>query len=501
MDIKKQNIPCLITIFGATGDLSHRKLFPSLFHLFQQGNLNDQIAIIGIGRRDWSNDKFRAEIRASIENFVADTHKIDAFMEHVFYQPHDVNDAASYASLKSLSETLDAEFNLQGNRLFYLAMAPEFFGTVTDHLKLSGLTKTDGFKRLIIEKPFGKDLKSAEQLNQQIRKSFKEEEIYRIDHYLGKDMVQNIEVIRFSNAMFEPLWNNKYISNIQVTSSEILGVEDRGGYYDKSGALKDMVQNHMLQIVSLLAMEPPISLSSEDIRNEKVKALRSIRKIKPEHVRSYFVRGQYDAGEINGEKVKKYRDEDNVAPDSNTPTFVAAKVMLDNFRWAGVPFYIRTGKRMKEKEIRVVVEFKEMPMNLYYQKDKELDSNLLIINIQPNEGIELHLNARKYIEGIDTEPVKLSYAMTTQDKMNTVDAYEGLIYDCLRGDATNFTHWEELKATWSYVDTVAEYWDNNPAPFPNYLAGATDQSRANYCLVVTISIGGISKYIDRFIIK
>ncbi|MBQ5151819.1 glucose-6-phosphate dehydrogenase [Macrococcoides caseolyticum] len=482
MDIKKQNIPCLITIFGATGDLSHRKLFPSLFHLFQQGNLNDQIAIIGIGRRDWSNDKFRADIRASIENFVADTHKIDAFMEHVFYQPHDVNDAASYASLKSLSETLDSEFNLQGNRLFYLAMAPEFFGTVTDHLKLSGLTKTDGFKRLIIEKPFGKDLKSAEQLNQQIRKSFKEEEIYRIDHYLGKDMVQNIEVIRFSNAMFEPLWNNKYISNIQVTSSEILGVEDRGGYYDKSGALKDMVQNHMLQIVSLLAMEPPISLSSEDIRNEKVKALRSIRKIKLEHVRSYFVRGQYDAGEINGEKVKKYRDEDNVAPDSNTPTFVAAKVMLDNFRWAGVPFYIRTGKRMKEKEIRVVVEFKEMPMNLYYQKDKELDSNLLVINIQPNEGIELHLNARKYIEGIDTEPVKLSYAMTTQDKMNTVDAYEGLIYDCLRGDATNFTHWEELKATWSYVDTVAEYWDNNPAPFPNYPAGSNGPIKSELLL-------------------
>ncbi|WP_414738941.1 glucose-6-phosphate dehydrogenase [Macrococcoides canis] len=482
LDIEKQNIPCLITIFGATGDLSHRKLFPSLFHLFQQGNLNDQIAIIGIGRRAWSNDKFRAEIRASIEKFVADTHKIDTFMEHVFYQPHDVNDAASYASLKSLSETLDAEFNLQGNRLFYLAMAPEFFGTVTDHLKLSGLTKTDGFKRLIIEKPFGKDLKSAEQLNQQIRKSFKEEEIYRIDHYLGKDMVQNIEVIRFSNAMFEPLWNNKYISNIQVTSSEILGVEDRGGYYDKSGALKDMVQNHMLQIVSLLAMEPPISLSSEDIRNEKVKALRSIRKIKSEHVRSYFVRGQYDAGEINGEKVKKYRDEDNVAPDSNTPTFVAAKVMLDNFRWAGVPFYIRTGKRMKEKEIRVVVEFKEMPMNLYYQKDKELDSNLLIINIQPNEGIELHLNARKYIEGIDTEPVKLSYAMTAQDKMNTVDAYEGLIYDCLRGDATNFTHWEELKATWSYVDTVAEYWDNNPAPFPNYPAGSNGPIKSELLL-------------------
>ena len=424
MEIEKQNIPCLITIFGATGDLSHRKLFPSLFHLYQQDNLNEHVAIIGIGRREWTNEKFRAEIKSSIEKFVKDTHKIDEFMEHVYYQSHDVNNKESYDALLTLSESLDAKYNLNGNRLFYLAMAPEFFGTVSDFLKSSGLTKTKGFKRLIIEKPFGKDLASAEKLNNQLRKSFKEEEIYRIDHYLGKDMVQNIEVIRFSNAMFEPLWNNKYISNIQVTSSEILGVEDRGGYYDTSGALKDMVQNHMLQIVSLLAMEPPISLSSEDIRNEKVKALRSIRKIQPEHVRSYFVRGQYDVGEINGEKVKRYRDEENVNPESNTPTFVAAKVMLDNFRWAGVPFYIRTGKRMKEKEIRVVVEFKEMPMNLYYQKDNQLDSNLLVINIQPNEGIELHLNARKYIEGIDTEPVKLSYAMTTQDKMNTVDAYE-----------------------------------------------------------------------------
>ena len=482
MDIEKQNIPCLITIFGATGDLSHRKLFPSLFHLYQQDNLNEKVAIIGVGRRDWSNEKFRSEIKLSIEKFVKDTHKLDDFLEHVFYQSHDVNLKESYDKLLQLSNELDNQFNLEGNRLFYLAMAPEFFGTVSDFLKSSGLTKVKGFKRLIIEKPFGTDLKSAEKLNTQLRKSFKEEEIYRIDHYLGKDMVQNIEVIRFSNAMFEPLWNNKYISNIQVTSSEILGVEDRGGYYDKSGALKDMVQNHMLQIVSLLAMEPPISLASEDVRNEKVKVLRAIRNIKPEHVRSYFVRGQYDEGEINGEPVQRYREEDNVDPNSNTPTFVAAKVLIDNFRWAGVPFYIRTGKRMKEKEIRVVVEFKEVPMNLYYDRDKQLDSNLLVINIQPNEGIELHLNARKYIEGIDTEPIKLSYAMTAQDKMNTVDAYEGLIYDCLRGDSTNFTHWEELKATWGYVDTVANYWDEHPAPFPNYPAGSNGPIKSELLL-------------------
>ena len=269
MTTETRNIPCLITIFGATGDLSHRKLFPSIFHLYQQNQLDEHIAIIGVGRRDWTTEKFRSEIKASVEKHVQNTDKLDEFMEHVFYQSHDVSDPSSYEELLAFSNELNEQYQLEGNRLFYLAMAPQFFGTVTDFLKSSGLTDTDGFKRLIIEKPFGTDLASAEELNEQIRRSFKEEEIYRIDHYLGKDMVQNIEVLRFANAMFEPLWNNKYISNIQVTSSEILGVEDRGGYYENSGALKDMFQNHMLQMVALLAMEPPISLNSEDVRNEK----------------------------------------------------------------------------------------------------------------------------------------------------------------------------------------------------------------------------------------
>ena len=255
MSTKSKHIPCLITIFGATGDLSHRKLFPSIFHLFQQDNLDEHIAIIGIGRRDYSNDEFRNQVKSSIQKHVEDTNRIDEFMNHVFYHKTDVSDEESYDSLLKFSNQLDSEFGLQGNRLFYLAMAPQFFGVISDFLKSSGLTNTTGFKRLVIEKPFGSDLKSAESLNNQIRRSFKEEEIYRIDHYLGKDMVQNIEVLRFANAMFEPLWNNKYISNIQVTSSEVLGVEDRGGYYESSGALKDMVQNHMLQMVALLAME------------------------------------------------------------------------------------------------------------------------------------------------------------------------------------------------------------------------------------------------------
>ncbi|MFC3610949.1 glucose-6-phosphate 1-dehydrogenase [Staphylococcus piscifermentans] len=471
MSNKRKHIPCLITIFGATGDLSHRKLFPSLFHLYQQDNLDQHVAIIGIGRRDYSNDEFRKQVKASIQAHVKDTKHLDQFMEHVFYFKHDVSDEQSYDELLQFSNQLDSEFGLEGNRLFYLAMAPNFFGVVTDYLKSSGLTKTRGFKRLVIEKPFGSDLASAEKLNKQIRKSFKEEEIYRIDHYLGKDMVQNIEVLRFANAMFEPLWNNKYISNIQVTSSEVLGVEDRGGYYETSGALKDMVQNHMLQMVALLAMEPPISLNSADIRAEKVKVLKSLHPLGAEDVRTNFVRGQYGEGEINGQSVVGYREEDRVADDSDTPTFVSGKVMIDNFRWAGVPFYIRTGKRMKRKSIQVVVEFKEVPMNLYYEKDKHLDSNLLVINIQPNEGVSLHLNAKKNVQGIETEPVQLSYSMSAQDKMNTVDAYENLLFDCLKGDATNFTHWEELKSTWKFVDAIQEEWDQVIPEFPNYKSG------------------------------
>ncbi|UXR68710.1 MULTISPECIES: glucose-6-phosphate dehydrogenase [unclassified Staphylococcus] len=471
MNKTHNHIPALITIFGATGDLSHRKLFPSLFHLFQQDNLDDRIAIVGIGRRDLTVDEFRSQVKASIQAHVQNTENLDKFMQHVFYQKLDVNNEESYNELLTLSNDLDKQFSLEGNRLFYLAMAPQFFGVVTDYLKASGLTKTTGFKRLVIEKPFGTDLKSAEALNKQIRRSFKEEEIFRIDHYLGKDMVQNIEVLRFSNAMFEPLWNNKYISNIQITSSEVLGVEDRGGYYESSGALKDMVQNHMLQMVALLAMEPPISLHSDDIRSEKVKVLKSLNILEHDEVRHNFVRGQYDAGEIDGQPVIGYREEDKVAEDSVTPTFVAGKVMINNFRWAGVPFYIRTGKRMKRKSIQVVVEFKEVPMNLYYDKDQHLDSNLLVINIQPNEGVSIHLNGKKYVQGIETEPVQLSYSMSAQDKMNTVDAYENLLYDCLKGDATNFTHWEELKSTWKFVDAIQDAWNKFEPEFPNYASG------------------------------
>ncbi|MCA1054740.1 glucose-6-phosphate dehydrogenase [Rossellomorea aquimaris] len=482
--MKKTNTPSsLITIFGATGDLAKRKLYPSLYHLFRKGKISEKFAVIGVGRRDWSNEEFQEHVRTSVHNALGNDDNIDGFVSHFYYHQNDLSNNDSYQAQKQLSEELDEHYQLEGNRIFYLAMAPEFFGTITEQLKTQGLTDTKGFQRLVIEKPFGHDLPSAEELNAHIRESFSEDQIYRIDHYLGKEMVQNIEVIRFANAMFEPLWNNRYISNIQVTSSEELGVEERGRYYEKSGALRDMVQNHMLQMVALLAMEPPIKLTTEEIRSEKVRVLRALRPFEAEEVKDYFVRGQYGPGTSKGEKVKGYREADNVDDLSNTETFVAGKLMIDNFRWAGVPFYIRTGKRMAAKSTKIVIQFKDIPMNLYYNTDKPLAPNLLVIHIQPEEGITLHLNVKKSGQNIETTPVKLNFANTSVDGMNTPEAYEKLLNDCLRGDATNFTHWDEVKLSWAFVDKISEVWEKTrDEQFPNYDSGSMGPKAADNLL-------------------
>lgn len=475
--------PTLIMIFGATGDLAKRKLFPSLYQLYLKGNLSNQFAVLGVGRREWSQEQFREHVRDALQNSAHSNDHIELFIEHCVYQSHDVADSSSYIQLKELANELDENFTLEGNRIFYLAMAPEFFGTITDHLKLDGLTDTSGFCRLVIEKPFGHDLPSAAALNEQIRKSFSEEQIYRIDHYLGKEMVQNIEVIRFANALFEPLWNSRFISNIQITSSETLGVEERGRYYETSGALRDMVQNHMLQMVALLAMEPPINLTTDEIRSEKVRVLRSMRPVEGKEVDDYFVRGQYGPGIVKGKEVKGYREGANVDAASNTETFVAGKVMIDNFRWAGVPFFIRTGKSMAIKSTKIVVQFKDIPMNLYYNKEHSLDPNLLVIHIQPDEGITLHLNAKKTSEGVDTQPVKLSYSASSIDGINTPEAYEKLLFDCIMGDATNFTHWDEVRRSWSFVDKISDHWESTKdETFPNYESGGMGPEKSHKLL-------------------
>ena len=460
----------LLMIFGATGDLAQRKLFPSLYRLYTKGRLSENFACIGIGRREWDTERLKQHIFESIANEQGNAEEKQEFTKLFYYHSLDVSqEEASYNELKELADTLDSQYNLKGNRLFYLAMAPEYFGSIATRLKEDGLTKTAGYKRLVIEKPFGHDYESARQLNDQLRKSFAEDEIYRIDHYLGKEMVQNIEVIRFANAFFEPLWNNHYIANIQITSTETLGVEDRGRYYENSGALRDMVQNHIMQIVSLLAMEPPIKLSTDEIRSEKVKVLRALKPIKDDEVDNYFVRGQYGAGEMDGKLVPSYRGENMVAEDSNTETFVAGKLLFENFRWAGVPFYIRTGKRLGEKSTQVVVQFKDVPMNLFYRTEEKLNPNLLVINIQPEEGITLHLNAKK---GGKT-PVQLSFLTSKYDRFNTPEAYERLLFDAMRGDATNFSHWDEVALSWKYTDVISRAWEREPAAcFPNYPSGS-----------------------------
>ncbi|WP_102345821.1 glucose-6-phosphate dehydrogenase [Bacillus sp. Marseille-P3661] len=471
----QQETRTTIILFGATGDLANRKLYPSIYNLFKKGKLKNNFAVVGTARRDYTHEEYRAKVKESIETSVksAVSGELEKFLSHFYYHAVDINDRAKYKELKTVVDEVETTYNTGGNRLFYLAIAPDLFGTVSSSIKAEGLKETAGWKRLVIEKPFGHNLSSAEELNNQIRHSFHEHEIYRIDHYLGKEMVQNIEVIRFANRIFEPLWNNQYISNIQITSSETVGVEDRAGYYEKSGALKDMVQNHILQMVALIAMEPPIRLTPDEIRSEKIRALRSIRPISEDEVNHYFVRAQYCEGEVGAQPVIGYKQEENVSLNSTTETFVAGKIMIDNFRWAGVPFYIRTGKRMRKKATRIIVEFKDLPVNLYANSTTNDLPNILTIHIQPDEGMTLQLNAKQPGEEDDkVAPIALDYCQNCISGINTPEAYERLLYDCIQGDATNFTHWDEVALSWAFVDPISKVWNKDDHNLYSYRAGS-----------------------------
>ncbi|MGM0215585.1 glucose-6-phosphate dehydrogenase [Enterococcus sp. AZ109] len=469
------NQSALFTIFGGTGDLAKRKLYPSLFRLYRKGNLKDHFAVIGTARRPWSDEHYREIVQETIKDLHPSPAEAEEFSSHFYYLSHNVNDTNHYDELRELTERLDEQYQLANNRVYYLAMAPQFFGTIVQHLQSQGILTEEGFNRLVIEKPFGFDYDSANELNRQIRAVFPEKDIFRIDHYLGKEMIQNIAVVRFANNIFESMWNNRYIDNIQITFSESLGVEDRGGYYENSGALKDMVQNHILQVVSLLAMEVPVSFSDESIRLEKVKALKAIRRYTTEEVTENFVRGQYDAGKLDTTEFIPYRKEPNVAEDSATETFVAGKFLIDNFRWSGVPFYIRTGKRMTEKGTRINIVFKQVPVNVFHFDNEdvspELSHNVLTIYIQPTEGFSLTLNGKQIGQGFNPEPVKLDFRQSAEVTENSPEAYEKLLLDALRGDGTNFSHWDEVANSWEIVDCIKKTWDQITPDFPNYAAG------------------------------
>ncbi|MCY9660737.1 glucose-6-phosphate dehydrogenase [Paenibacillus chondroitinus] len=474
-------------IFGATGDLAKRKLFPAFYSLYREGKLGENFAVVGLARRPRTSEQFRDDVKHSIQEFarykITDDEGWTRFASRFEYMSLDINNVAGFHELNVLSTRLDEQYQTGGNRLFYLALAPELFGNVSYNLSEGGLLKTKGWHRLVIEKPFGYDLPSAERLNGQLRQVFEEKDIYRIDHYLGKEMVQNIEFVRFANAFFEPLWNNKYIANIQITLSETVGVEERGGYYDHSGALRDMGQNHMLQMLMMMAMEPPSRLHPEDIRDEKVKVLRSLRLFEDgDDVRANVVRGQYSSGSSKGKTLPAYREEDSVNPQSTTETYFAARVHVDNFRWAGVPFYIRTGKRLPVKTTEVVVEFKNIPSNVYLAKKHDMEPNLLVFRVNPMEGIYLKMNAKQPgSEGVIV-PVAMDFCQSCQIGINTPEAYERLLYDAARGDSTYFTRWDEVALAWSYVDRIAAAWNEKTDDLKEYPAGSWGPEEATRLL-------------------
>lgn len=461
----------LITFFGATGDLASRKLYPALFRLFQKGFIRNHFAVIGTARREWTDEHFREVVVKSVQSLTEDVNQAEEFASHFYYQAHNVTDTHHYVVLKELSETLDQQYGIEGNRIFYLAMAPSFFGTITQHLKDEALLTENGYNRLIIEKPFGKDYASAQILNEQLRHSFDENQIYRIDHYLGKEMIQNITAVRFANRVFETMWNRDHIDNVQITLAEQVGVEERGGYYETSGALRDMVQNHILQILALVAMEPPQSF--EAVRQNKINVLEQLRHYSPEEVSKNFVRGQYGPS-IDG-SLPGYRQDQNVSDDSNMETYVAGKVFIDNERWKDVPFYVRTGKNLDSKTTVIDVIFKEADSPLFEQETKgKCASNRISIHITPKEGFCFIINSKAVGNTYGLQTSHLEKIFDKSFGINSPEAYERLILDCMEGDMTNFTHWEEVAASWKFVDRIRQAWDNESSvQFPNYPAGSS----------------------------
>ena len=461
----------LITFFGATGDLASRKLYPALFRLFQKGFIRNHFAVIGTARREWTDEHFREVVVKSVQSLTEDVNQAEEFASHFYYQAHNVTDTHHYVVLKELSEKLDQQYGIEGNRIFYLAMAPSFFGTITQHLKDEALLTDHGYNRLIIEKPFGKDYESAQILNEQLRHSFDENQIYRIDHYLGKEMIQNITAVRFANRVFETMWNREHIDNVQITLAEQVGVEERGGYYETSGALRDMVQNHILQILALVAMEPPQSF--EAVRQNKINVLEQLRHYSPDEVAKNFVRGQYGPS-LDG-NLPGYRQDQNVSDDSNMETYVAGKVFIDNERWKDVPFYVRTGKSLNSKTTVIDVVFKEADSPLFEHETKgKCPSNRISIHITPKEGFCFVINSKAVGNSYGLQTSHLEKIFDKNFGLSSPEAYERLILDCMEGDMTNFTHWEEVAASWKFVDRIRQAWDaESSVQFPNYPAGSS----------------------------
>lgn len=473
----------IFVIFGASGDLTKRMLVPALYSLCMQKLLPGKFVLLGVSRSPFTEEAFRDKMAQAIREFgeSGDTAQIGRFMEKIFYSSMPIDDAAAYPLLQQRLKELRDRFDIGGHTLFYLSTPPGLYGTIPRHLALSQLNREeDGWKRLIIEKPFGHDLISAVELKNLLLADWKEEQLFRMDHYLGKETVQNLLVTRFANGIFEPLWNRNYIHHVEITSAESLGVEKRGGYFDQSGTLRDMVQNHLLQLVAITAMEPPSSVESMAIRNEILKVFQALRPYRAEEVKDYTIRGQYLSSTIQNQKVKSYREEEGVDPHSTTETYAALKFYIDNWRWGGVPFYIRSGKRLPTRVTEVVIHFRPTPHFLFSRIPAVTNGNQLVIRIQPDEGMLIQFGMKVPGAGFGVQNVAMDFHYSDLTDRRIPSAYERLIYDAIQGDATLFARTEEVVEAWKFLAPVLESWKNDDSiPLYGYPAGTWGPEKAD----------------------
>ncbi|MDP1608046.1 MAG: glucose-6-phosphate dehydrogenase [Chlamydiales bacterium] len=484
--------PCILVIFGATGDLTGRKLAPALYNLGKEGMLPPNFACVGFARREKTHEQFREELKKDVGTY-SRTKPLEEsfwnrFQEQFFYHQSDFDQDEGYKRLALFLNQLDAKFATRGNRVFYLSVQPKYFPIIIEKLKQHGLVydihqTPERWSRVIIEKPFGHDSRSAAELQKQISQSLDESQIYRIDHYLGKETVQNLLVFRFANAIFESLWNYRHIDHVQITVAEEIGIGTRGHFFEEEGLLRDIVQNHMMQLLSLVAMEPPVNLSATAIRDEKVKVLQSIRPLTERDIPLSAIRGQYGPGFINGQNVIGYRQEQNVHPNSCVETYAALKLYIDNWRWAGVPFYLRGGKRLPKRGTEIAIIFKDAPGVLFQQRGQKYETNVLALRIQPNEGISMKINCKVPGPSGPIQPVKMDFLYGSYFGQTPPEAYERLIWDCILGDSTLFTRSDEVEQSWKILTPVLDAWGAQKDPsFPNYSAGSWGPAEADQML-------------------